>query len=84
MKLQADKHRSNREFQVGELVLLKLQLYVQTLVVSRSCPKLAFKYFGPFTVLQSIGYVAYKLDLLDTAIVTALPSYQVHMHPSLP
>jgi Skp family chaperone for outer membrane proteins len=35
MKLQADKNISEREFQVGEMVLLKLQPYVQTSVVSR-------------------------------------------------
>jgi hypothetical protein len=48
MKLQADKHMTKREFQVGEFVLVKLQPYVQTTVVSRPCPKLALKYFWSF------------------------------------
>jgi hypothetical protein len=34
MKLQADKQRTNRVFQVGEQVLLKLQPYAQQTVVN--------------------------------------------------
>jgi hypothetical protein len=47
MKLQDDKKRTDRVFQVGDMVLLKLQPYVQQSMVSRPCPKLAFKFFGP-------------------------------------
>jgi hypothetical protein len=63
MKTQADRHRTEKEFQVGEQVLLKLQPYAQTSVVNRPFPKLAFKYFGPFEVLQRVGLTAYKLKL---------------------
>lgn len=65
MKSQADKKRSEREFQVGDMVYLKLQPYVQTTVASRSNQKLAFKFYGPFAVLQRVGQVAYRLDLPD-------------------
>lgn len=48
MKHQADKHRSERSFAVGDWVFLKLQPYVQASLAPRSCQKLAFKFFGPY------------------------------------
>jgi hypothetical protein len=63
MKTYLDKHRAERSFQVGEQVLLKLQPYTMSSVANRPYPKLAFKKFGPYRVLQKIGSVAYKLEL---------------------
>jgi hypothetical protein len=69
MKVDADTKRSPRQLQVGEQVELKLQPYTQLFVVNRPCPKLALKYFRPYTILERIGEAAYKLELPSTAQV---------------
>jgi hypothetical protein len=69
MKLYVDSNRSERAFQVGEQVLLKLQPYAQGSVVNIPYPKLAFKYFGPYDVLERIGATTYKLQLPEGSLV---------------
>ncbi|XP_061369429.1 uncharacterized protein LOC133312269 [Gastrolobium bilobum] len=63
MKHQADKHRQERLFKVGDKVLIKLQPYRQLSVEKRSNHKLAKRYFGPYVVEQVISPVAYRLTL---------------------
>ena len=63
MKVQADKKRVDRQFEVGDMVFFKLQPYVQDSVADRSNQKLSFKYYGPYKVLARVGEVSYRLDL---------------------
>ena len=54
MKNLVDRRRNDREFELGDLVYVKLQPYCQQTVVGRSCSKLTAKYFGPYVVLGKL------------------------------
>ena len=70
MKQQADQHRSERSFNVGDWVFLRLQPYKQmSLKNTKKDNKLSPKYYGPYKVLQNIGSMAYKLELLASSRV---------------
>jgi hypothetical protein len=72
MKQQAYQHHSEREFEVGDWVFLRLQPYKQmSLKQQKKDNKLAPKYYGPYKVLQRIGSMAYKLELPPSS----------HVHP---
>eukprot|EP00253_Pinus_taeda_P014110 PITA_14110 len=64
---KADQHRSERTFQEGDKVFLRLQPYKQTSLKDKGCQKLSPKFYGPYQILQRIGEVAYKLALPPTA-----------------
>lgn len=83
MKRQADKHRSERTFAVGDWVFLKLQPYIQSSLAPRSNQKLAFKFFGPFQVTERVGSVAYKLRLPSSARSTTSSMFHSskRLHP---
>jgi hypothetical protein len=64
MKQQADQHRSERSFEVGDWVFLRLQPYKQmSLKQAKKDNKLSPNYYGPYKVLQMIGTMEHKLEL---------------------
>ncbi|XP_066341686.1 uncharacterized protein [Miscanthus floridulus] len=72
MKCQADKHRSERQFAIGDWVFLKLQLYVQSSLAKRANQKLSFRFFGSYKILDKIGAVAYRLQLPPSSSIHAV------------
>ncbi|KAJ0895862.1 putative nucleotidyltransferase, Ribonuclease H [Helianthus annuus] len=69
MSSLANEHRMDKEFQIGDMVFLKLQDYRQKSVENRSYRKLSKRFYGPFKVIERIGAVAYKLQLPPGATV---------------
>jgi hypothetical protein len=57
MKHQADKGRTERQFNVGDLVFLKIQPYVQSSLEPMSNQKLAFKFYGTYVVSEEYEVV---------------------------
>ena len=64
MKQQAYQHCSKINFEVQDLVFLKLKPYKHMpLKQNKKDKKLACKYYGPYKVLWKIGTMDYKLEL---------------------
>ena len=69
MKQQADRNRTEREFEVGEWVFVKLQPYKQLSLKQKGKNKLAPKFYGPYQINKKISQVAYGLSLPETSRV---------------
>lgn len=63
MRTQANKHRREVVYQIGDMVYLKIQPYKLKKLANRFNQKLSPRYYGPYEVEQKIGEVAYKLKL---------------------
>ncbi|GJS97870.1 retrotransposable element Tf2 [Tanacetum coccineum] len=63
MKSHADKGRTDKKFDCGDWVFLKLQPHRQVSLKQGKQNKLSPKLFGPFKVIQRIGEMAYKLEV---------------------
>lgn len=61
MKKQANKERREVEYDVGDLVFLKLRPYRQKSIVHRRNEKLAPRFFGPYKILDRVGPVGLEL-----------------------
>ena len=61
-KSYTDRRRSDLEFQVGDMVLLKVSPW-KGVIRFRKRGKLGPRYIGPFGVLARVGRFEYRLDL---------------------
>lgn len=59
MSQQANKHRSDRHFHIGDYVYLKLHPYKQHSMCNNAFHKLLPKFYGPFRVLDRMGSTTY-------------------------
>jgi hypothetical protein len=62
-KVQADKHRVERTFEVGDLVYLRLQLYRKATIKKNGTEKLKPHFYGSYKVKRKVGTIAYELEL---------------------
>ncbi|KAL0741947.1 hypothetical protein Bca4012_083460 [Brassica carinata] len=69
MRQNEDLHRTERSFDIGDFVYVKLQPYRQQSAVVRSNNKLSPKYFGPYRIIDRCGKVAYKLELPASSLI---------------
>jgi len=58
MKQQANQNRTEREFEVGEWVFVKLQPYKQLSLKQKEKNKLAPKFYGLYQINKKINKVA--------------------------
>lgn len=63
MKVYADAKRRKVVFHLGELVYLRVQPFKLRSLAKKVNQKLSPHYDGPYTILNKIGEVAYRLDL---------------------
>jgi hypothetical protein len=62
-KVSADRHRTERTFEVGDLVSLRLQPYRQSSLKKSGAKKLKPRFYGPYRIIHMVGEVAYELEL---------------------
>ncbi|KAA0045026.1 Transposon Ty3-G Gag-Pol polyprotein [Cucumis melo var. makuwa] len=63
MKKYADPKRRDVEYQVGDLVFLRIRPYRQLSLRRKRNEKLSPKFFRPYKILETVGSVAYKLEV---------------------
>ncbi|XP_052171660.1 uncharacterized protein LOC127787642 [Diospyros lotus] len=71
MEQAVDKRRSDRDFEVGDKVFLKVKRFLQQPFMPTPISKLSPKYFEPYVIEAKVGKVAYKLRLPEG----------IHVHP---
>jgi hypothetical protein len=61
--MSADMHRIEHNFEIGDLVFLRLQPYRQSSLKKSGAEKLKSIFYGPYRIMSRVGEVAYELEL---------------------
>ena len=62
-KQYVDQKRTERSFEVGDMVYLMLQPFQKSTLKRGGSEKLKPRYYGPFRITRRIGELAYELEL---------------------
>jgi hypothetical protein len=62
-KISANRRRIEHSFEVGDLVLLRLQPYRQSSLKKSGSEKLKPIFYGPYRIMRQVGKDAYELEL---------------------
>ena len=65
-KLYVDRKRTERSFEVGDLVFVRFQTYKQSTLKRSGVEKLKPRLYGSYKVIRKVGEVAYELELPPT------------------
>eukprot|EP00253_Pinus_taeda_P024312 PITA_24312 len=65
-KLYAERGRMERQFEVGDMVYLRLQPYRQSSLKQKGAEKLTPHFYGPYRVIRRIGQVIVTDELPPT------------------
>jgi hypothetical protein len=60
--MYVDGYRVEQNFEVWDLVFLRLLLYIQSLLKRSGTDKLKPRFYVPYRVIKRVGEVAYELD----------------------
>ena len=63
MTKNANQHRTQHQFKIGDWVFVKLRPYRQNSVVGKRIHKLSKRFYGPYKVIRAVGEVAFQLEL---------------------
>ena len=60
---QANRHQQDCQFNIDDLVLVKMSHFSPDIYAKLPNKKLALKWVGPYKITKQIGKTAYKLEL---------------------
>lgn len=63
LKMYADQHRTERNFELADLVFLRFHPYRYSMFKKNGAEKLKSRFYGPYKILRRLDEVVYELEL---------------------